>query len=130
MDARHFPASVGGSRLWPIESCYEVKFIFGSRQPIVLSAFAWIACLDIDIQRSIFIIFQFIAVTDRKTIDWVFDEELIFVVHGDGPKAFDGWFLVFGEMNHIVVTAVESFTACINCRARIDGVGIKICTQT
>ena len=120
---RRRPRAVGDFLLRRVEPQRQLEHsILGRRQPVALLVLAGRVALDVERQTAVGIERQVTAVAERVAVDRIGDEIGIVVVHRQRPERIDRRDLGLGEMQGVLVRAVERLAVAVEFSERIDGV--------
>src|SRR5215471_12836259 len=116
-----FPSAIENGRwsfLGPVESQHwnESRFVRRLR-------------LEIEVNRTVRIRDEFIARTERVTVNWIGNEKEVGVVHRQRPEAIYRRRLPLIEVHHVLPVSVILLAIGVSLRCRINRVLRTVCSQ-
>src|SRR5262249_53599834 len=127
-----FPSIVENRRrsfLGPVESQHWDESRFGSGQPIRHFCFVRRLRLEIEVNRTVRVRYEFIARTERVTVNWIGNEKEVAVVHRQRPEAIYRRHLPLIKVHHVLLVSVILLAIGVFLRCRINRVLRTVCSQ-
>src|SRR5580658_148399 len=119
-DWRRQPGPVDDTAFWTVEPHGKIEWSRRRRQPVRSLVGAGIGGGDDDLERTVGIERESVAVADSVAIEGVGDRISVAVVERDRPERVDWRQLAFLEADDVAAGAVERLAAAVNGRRGID----------